>query len=413
MICFRSSAVWCSSRSLGSTPKRRTIALESALSALVTGAVAARNQFSGRETRRAVRSAWLIASIFGTCSPTLMWSAVTRVKAIASESADRDAVREAAEDRLEQLRQRGLAEEADADRGHRDPDLAGGERLVDRVELLDHRLGAALAFLGELLDLAAAAAHERELGRDEEAVDRDQQQQEDEQQDAHRLCGPVLRAGTSSAIRRREYSCPSRGIAGARCKCDIERTMRVATLSEMLEEVVRLGEATGMERTPTSCAASSRAGWRRSAPRSPGRLAAGDRAGVARPAPRRRPLDPGDDLDRRRRGRRRRPPGLKSARGRLGRARGLSPDVVVVDALRLVRRGRPGAGAGALGADRRRSAPSASSRSTRPRPSPTPARAWSTASSCSATSSTPTWSTRRATSASPSCGRRRRAGAGG
>jgi iron complex transport system substrate-binding protein len=32
-----------------------------------------------------------------------------------------------------------------------------------------------------------------------------------------------------------------------RNKCDIDQTMRVATLSEMLEEVVRLGEATGME----------------------------------------------------------------------------------------------------------------------------------------------------------------------
>ena len=145
-----------------------------------------------------------------------MWSAVTRVKAIASESADRDAVREAAEDRLEQLRQRGLAEEADADRGHRDPDLAGGERLVDLVELLDHGLGAAFAFLGELLDLAAAAAHEGELGRDEEAVDRNQQQQEGEQQDAHRLCGPVLRGGSSSAIRRRKYSYPSRRSAAGR-----------------------------------------------------------------------------------------------------------------------------------------------------------------------------------------------------
>jgi iron complex transport system substrate-binding protein len=30
-------------------------------------------------------------------------------------------------------------------------------------------------------------------------------------------------------------------------KCDIDQTMRIATLSEMLEEVVRLGEATGME----------------------------------------------------------------------------------------------------------------------------------------------------------------------
>ncbi len=85
MICFRSSAVWCCSRSLGSTPKRRTIPLETQLSAIVTGAVPTRNQLSGRETRRAVLSALAIASIFGTCSPTLMWRAVTRANAIASE----------------------------------------------------------------------------------------------------------------------------------------------------------------------------------------------------------------------------------------------------------------------------------------------------------------------------------------
>jgi iron complex transport system substrate-binding protein len=33
----------------------------------------------------------------------------------------------------------------------------------------------------------------------------------------------------------------------AATRCDIERTVRVATLSEMLEEIVRLGEAAGME----------------------------------------------------------------------------------------------------------------------------------------------------------------------
>ena len=175
MICFRSSAVWCSSMSVGSTPKRRTIALEIALSAMITGAVAARNQLSGRETRRAVRSAWLIASIFGTCSPMTDVDRGDEGEGDRHREADRGLVREAAEDRFEQLRQRGLAEEADPDRGHRDPDLAGRERLVDLVELLDHRLGAALAFVGELLDLAAPAAHERELGRDEEAVDGDQQ----------------------------------------------------------------------------------------------------------------------------------------------------------------------------------------------------------------------------------------------
>ena len=87
MICFRSSAVWRSSILVGSTPNSRTTEFESALSPLVTGAVMRRNQLSGRETRRAVRSAWLIASIFGTCSPMLMWIAVTSAKAIISESA--------------------------------------------------------------------------------------------------------------------------------------------------------------------------------------------------------------------------------------------------------------------------------------------------------------------------------------
>ncbi len=64
--------MWCCSRSLGLTPKSLTTALENQLSAMVTGAVATRNQFSGRETRRAVRSALAIANIFGTCSPMLM-----------------------------------------------------------------------------------------------------------------------------------------------------------------------------------------------------------------------------------------------------------------------------------------------------------------------------------------------------
>ena len=67
-------------------------------------------------------------------------------------------------------------------------------------------MGAALAFARELFDLAAAAADQGELGRDEEAVDGHQQEQDTEQEDAHRLFGPVLRGRSSSAIRRREYS---------------------------------------------------------------------------------------------------------------------------------------------------------------------------------------------------------------
>ena len=138
----------------------------------------------------------------------------------------------------------------------------------------------------QLLESRAARAHERELGRDEEAVDRDQQQKQDEQQDAHRLCGPVLRAGTSSAIRHREYSYPPRRSgATALVKCDIDRAMRVATLSEMLEEVVQAGRGDGDGR-PRPRAAGGARGTAGDGPRRGrrGRLAAGDRPAAARPA---------------------------------------------------------------------------------------------------------------------------------
>src|SRR5262249_3210244 len=128
-----------------------------------------------------------------------------------------------------------LAEEADPDRGHRDPDLAGGERLVDLVELLDHGFGAALPFLRELLDLAAATANEGELGRDEEAVDGDEDQEEHEQQSAHRLFDPVLRGRSSSAIRRRQYSFPLRG---SQEKCHIDPRMRIASLVPSATEML-------------------------------------------------------------------------------------------------------------------------------------------------------------------------------
>ena len=97
---------------------------------------------------------------------------------------------EVAEQRLEQLRQRRLAEEADAQRGERDPDLTGGDVLVDVVDQLEPVTGRADPFVAQLLEPGAARADDRELGRDEEAVDRNQQQKKDEQDDAHRLCGP-------------------------------------------------------------------------------------------------------------------------------------------------------------------------------------------------------------------------------
>ena len=84
---------------------------------------------------------------------------------------------EAAEDRFEQMGERGLAEEADAERGDRDPDLAGGDELVDPVELFERPRRPAHALVAHLLEPRPARAHDGELGGDEEAVDRNQQQQ--------------------------------------------------------------------------------------------------------------------------------------------------------------------------------------------------------------------------------------------
>src|SRR3954452_5405728 len=100
----------------------------------------------------------------------------------------RGTVREAAERRLEELRHSGLAEEPDPDGGHRDPELAGREVLIDSVELLQHARGAAGALGGELLDPRPPRAHQGELGGDEHAVDRDQDEEQDEEDSGHRRC---------------------------------------------------------------------------------------------------------------------------------------------------------------------------------------------------------------------------------
>ena len=64
----------------------------------------------------------------------------------------RDAVRQLiAEDGLEDVGDRRLAEEADAQRGEGDAELAGGEVARELVELADHELRAAPPLLGLLL----------------------------------------------------------------------------------------------------------------------------------------------------------------------------------------------------------------------------------------------------------------------
>ena len=66
-------------------------------------------------------------------------------------------MREAPERGLEEVGDRGLAEEADAQRGERDAELAGREVLAEVVELLDDEPGAAVTLGGELLQRARRA----------------------------------------------------------------------------------------------------------------------------------------------------------------------------------------------------------------------------------------------------------------
>ncbi len=192
-------------------------------------------------------------------------------------------------------------------------------------------------------------------------------------------------------MRLSQYSYPPRH---TRDSCDIGLVMRVATLSEMLEEVVRLGEATGMEEHAHELRGELEE-----------RLAAIRAAVSEAPAPRvvaLERLDPpraagywipemisiagGVDVAG--------DPGLQPPEVGWGELASLGPEVVVVMPGGSLADGRAQAmehweRIAALGAP-------ASSPSTPTPPSASPARAWSTASSCSPTCCTRRWSHRRA-----------------
>jgi hypothetical protein len=76
-------------------------------------------------------------------------------------------VGEAAEHRLQQLRQGWLAEEADPDRAERDPHLTGGDVLLHPVDLAQRQLGSPLALVRHHLEARPPRAHQADLGRHE------------------------------------------------------------------------------------------------------------------------------------------------------------------------------------------------------------------------------------------------------
>ncbi len=145
----RSSTLWCSSIDSGLTPNRRTIAFEAVDSAQVNGAEMTRKKRSGAASSRATAL-----------------GAVDRDH-LRHLLADRDVERgrdREGEDRSEiavaapcssgpssagsiSVAIAGSPRKPMPDRGHRDPELAGGEVPVDLLELLEHLLGAARALL--------------------------------------------------------------------------------------------------------------------------------------------------------------------------------------------------------------------------------------------------------------------------
>ncbi len=77
MMALTSSSVCCSSSRSGLTPSSLEIAFASFVRAVVNGPLTALKTSSGLASARRVSSARVIASIFGTCSPTVMWIEVT------------------------------------------------------------------------------------------------------------------------------------------------------------------------------------------------------------------------------------------------------------------------------------------------------------------------------------------------
>ena len=123
-----------------------------------------------------------------------------------------------AEQGLEDVGDGRLAESTDADRGHRDPDLAGGDVVADLLELHQRHPRPALAVLGHRLQAPLAGAHERVLRDHEERVDQDQKPGEDDEERFHpcalrRLVRPRASARCYFGMGRRRHSATRRTVA--------------------------------------------------------------------------------------------------------------------------------------------------------------------------------------------------------
>ena len=143
---------------------RPSVALRSAQT---NGANTVKNARTGADTQSAVPSACPSATPFGTSSP-ITTCANVRIRYASSTAMNRrDPV-------VEGMRERLLAEGADAERGERDAELHRCDELRWVGRDAQHRTRAPVALVVQLDDPRAARRDERVLRRHEEGVDEDQ-----------------------------------------------------------------------------------------------------------------------------------------------------------------------------------------------------------------------------------------------
>src|SRR4051812_10040556 len=145
-----------------------------------------------------------------------------------------------AERLLEHLREGGLADGADADRGERDADLADRDVLVDAVDLAAGEARALHALLLERLDAVAARADERVLGRHEEGVHQDERRDGEEEDRDHSAVVPceLLRGGSSSLMRGGREASRGSGAHTSELICRASsKSFSVSPPSECVESV--------------------------------------------------------------------------------------------------------------------------------------------------------------------------------
>jgi len=110
---------------------------------------------------------------------------------------------------FQEVRDRRLTERTDADRRHRDPDLASGDVVADVLDLGVRQPRSARPGFGHRLEPRGPRTDERVLSHHEERVHEDEQPRGDEEQRAHsgRITAPpwapLLRDGSSSGMQRR------------------------------------------------------------------------------------------------------------------------------------------------------------------------------------------------------------------